>query len=190
MSTLTTNKLLTADEFARLPDPIDGSKQELVRGEVIVLPPPGFLHGKVQTNVAFLLEAFNRSANIGHVILETGVITEEDPDTVRGPDVSFWTYQRLPEDTLPEVYAKVPPDLCVEILSPSNTERKVDRKIREYFSGGVKMVWIVDPEARRVEVYREPGNGRVLWEDATLTGDDVVPGFSCKVSDFFPKNVK
>jgi Uma2 family endonuclease len=52
------------------------------------------------------------------------------------------------------------------------------------------MVWIVDPEARRVEVYREPGNGRVLWEDATLTGDDVVPGFSCKVSDFFPKNVK
>jgi Uma2 family endonuclease len=189
MSSTTTKKLLTADEFAKLPDPVDGSKQELVRGEVITMPPPSFVHGKVQGRVYFVLETFDRTANQGHVVLETGVNTEVDPDTVRGPDVAFWKYSRLPADSHPEVYAKVPPDLCVEVLSPSSTKQKMNRKIREYFASGVGMVWIVDPDQRTVTIYRQPGEGRVLWDDATLTGEDVLPGFSCPVAELFPKNL-
>jgi Uma2 family endonuclease len=185
MSTTITMKLLTAAEFAKLPEPIDGSKQELVRGEVITMPPPGFIHGKVQGHVFFSLEAFNRTAKIGRVTGECGVITEKGQDTVRGPDVAFWSYITLPADIVPEGYANVPPDLCVEVRSPSNTPQKMTRKIREYFGSGVRMVWVVDPEEQTVTVYRQPGNGRTLWDDATITGEDVLPGFECPVAEFF-----
>jgi Uma2 family endonuclease len=189
MSSTITEKLLTADEFARLPNPINGSKQELVRGETITMAPPSFVHAKIQGRIYFALETFNRSANLGHVVLETGVKTEENPDTVRGPDIAFWRYSNLAANIKPDVYAQVPPDLCVEVLSPSNTKPEMNRKIREYFASGIHMIWIVDPDMRTVTVYREPGNGRVLWDDATLAGEDVLPNFSCPVAEFFPTNL-
>ncbi len=184
MST-TTKKLLTADEFARLPKPEDGSKEELVRGEVVTVPPPGFLHGIVQLNVATLLKLFAREKKLGRVTVESGTITETGPDSVRGPDIAFWSFERLPADHMPVVYANVAADLVVEVKSPSNTPAKTTKKIREYFTSGVRVVWVVDPEERTVTVYRGPGDGRVLWEDATITGDDVLPGFTCPVADFF-----
>ncbi len=76
--------------------------------------------------------------------------------------------------------------MCVEVLSPSNTQQKMTRKIREYFICGVRMVWVVDHEERTVAIYDKPGDGRVLWDDAILTLEDVVPGFSCPVREFFP----
>ena len=184
MSTITT-KLLTAEEFAKLPDPIDGSQQELIRGEVVTMPPPGFLHGVVQGNVFFALKTHARATNQGRVTVESGVITERDLDTVRGPDVAFWSFERLPADQVPEVYPNVAPDLCVEVLSPSNSEERMTRKVREYFASGVRLVWVIDPDERTVTVYRAPGDGRVMWEDATITGEDVLPGFTCPVAEFF-----
>jgi Uma2 family endonuclease len=184
MST-TTKKLLTIEEFARRPEPIDGSKEELVRGEVVTMPPPGFLHGIVQLNVATLLKTFAKASKLGRVTVESGVITEEGPGSVRGPDVAFWSYERLPADHVPVVYANVAADLCVEVRSPTNTPAKTTEKVREYFTSGVRLVWVVDPEERVVTVYHGPGDGRVLWEDATLTGGDVLPGFSCPVAEFF-----
>src|SRR6478672_6836851 len=93
MSTAAPPKL-TAAEFARLPEPADGSKQELVRGEVVTMPPPGIRHGIVQTNVACLIQPYARAHKLGRVTVESGVVTEEDPDTVRGPDVAFWALMR------------------------------------------------------------------------------------------------
>ena len=185
MSTPATKPLLTAEEFARLPNPIDGSKQELVRGEVVTMPPPSFLHGIVQTNVAFALQSFARQTKLGRVTVKSGLITETGPDTVRGPDVAFWSYARLPAEDVPVVYANVPADLCVEVLSPGNAREKMTRKVREYFASGVRLVWVVDPEERIVTVYSKPGDGAVLWEDATLTGGEVLSGFSCPVAEFF-----
>ncbi|MDB5313700.1 MAG: hypothetical protein JWO38_7902 [Gemmataceae bacterium] len=181
----TTTKLLTAEEFAKLPEPPDGSKQELVRGEVVTMPPPGFLHGLVQTAVAFLLTTYARQTMRGRVTVESGVITEEGPSTVRGPDVAFWSFDRLPADHVPVVYANVAADLCVEVRSPGNTEEKMTEKVREYLHSGVKMVWVVDPDDRTVTVYRRPGDGRVVWDDATITGEDVLPEFSSLVAEFF-----
>jgi Uma2 family endonuclease len=91
----------------------------------------------------------------------------------------------LPADQVPIVYANVPADLCVEVISPGNTREKMNRKIREYFTSGVQQVWVVDPEAKTVTIYRQAGDGRVLWDDSTITAEDILPGFSCPVAEFF-----
>jgi Uma2 family endonuclease len=178
-------KLITADEFFRMPNPPDGSRQELVKGVIITMPPPGFRHGDVQGNIATLLKIFIRSNRIGRVTVESGVRTDRAPDSVRGPDVAFWSYERLPADQTPVGYPDVAADLCVEVRSPSETTRSLRAKAREYLERGVRMVWIVDPDDQTVTVYRRPGEGRVLSEEATLTGEDVLPEFSCRVAEFF-----
>ncbi|MBX9582267.1 MAG: Uma2 family endonuclease [Gemmataceae bacterium] len=185
MSTATATKLLTAEEFARLPDPPDGSKQELVKGEVVTMPPPSFVHGKVQNNVAYALETHNRTRPSGHVTVESGLVTERDLDTVRGPDVAFWSFDRVPDDKLPAVYPEVAADLVAEVLSPGNTRRQVRDKLREYFRAGVRLVWVADPDDRSVTAYTRPGSGTTLWEDEAVTGGDVLPGFTCPVAEFF-----
>ena len=184
MTTMTI-QTITAAEFARMPDPPDGSKEELVRGEIVTMPAPGFRHGEVQLAVGSLLRQYARSNRCGRVTVESGLQTEFDPDTVRGPDVAFWSAERLPLDRMPEVYADVAADLVVEIQSPSNRRQTTQDKIREYLTRGVRMIWIVDPEARTVTVYRQAGEGRLLWHDATLSGEDVLPGFQCRVVEFF-----
>ncbi len=168
-----------------MPEPPDGSKEELVRGVIVTMPAAGFRHGVCQTNAAFLLKSHTRATRSGRVTVESGLPTEQDPDTVRGPDVAFWSAERLPLDQMPEVYPDVAADLVVEVLSPGSRRQAVQDKIREYLNRGVRMIWIVDPEARSVTVYRQASEGRLLWEDATLTGEDVLPGFQCRVAEFF-----
>jgi Uma2 family endonuclease len=184
MSTAAPPKL-TADEFFRLPEPADGSKQELVRGEIVIMPPPGIRHGVVQTTIACLIQPYARANKLGRVTVESGVVTEEDPDTVRGPDVAFWGVKDLPPGPAPVGYAEVPADLVVEVLSPWDSRRKVAAKVAEYLASGSRMVWVVDPEDRNVTVYRQAAEGRLLWEDATISGEDVLPGFECRVAEFF-----
>jgi Uma2 family endonuclease len=178
-------QLLTAKEFAALPPPADGSKQELVRGVVITMPPPRFRHGECQAAVCSIIRPFVRANGLGRVTVESGLQTEHDPDSVRGPDVAFWSKERLPLDQTPEVYPDVAADLVVEVLSPSTTRAGMNEKIREYFTSGVRLVWVVDPEGRTVTIYRQPGEGRVVWDDATLSGEDVLPDFTCPVAEFF-----
>lgn len=178
-------KLITVEEFARMPHPLDGSKQELVRGVIVTMPPPGFLHGVVQLRVGGLLDQHVRPRKLGRVTVESGVVTERDPDTVRGPDVAFWSAERIPLDQLPAGYPDVAADLCIEVLSPKKSWQSLLEKIREYFERGVRLVWIVDPEARTVTIYRSPDEGRVLHESAFLTGEDVLPEFRCRVGEIF-----
>src|SRR5437868_2344625 len=104
-------KQITADEFSRMRDPADGSKQELVHGEIVTMPPTGYRHGDVQSNIAFQLKLFTREHPIGTVTVESGVRTERDPDTVRGPDISFWSAERIPLAEKPIGYPDVPADL-------------------------------------------------------------------------------
>jgi Uma2 family endonuclease len=184
MSTVGT-KLLTAEEFFHLPDPQDGSKRELVRGEVVVMPGPGVEHGEVQGNVYFQIKSFLQRNRIGRVMVESGTVTERKPDTVRGPDVSYYSKERLPLEKRVVGYHDQPPDLCVEVVSPSNSMRQLKAKAKEYLFAGVRMVWIVDPDNREVIVIVDPLESRTLEADAILTGNDVLPDFSCKVADLF-----
>ncbi len=180
-----TPKLITAEEFGRMPDPPDGSRQELVRGVIVSMAPPRFRHGKYQFHVAKLLDQFVAPRHLGQVITETGVITERDPDSVRGPDVTYWSAERVPLDRDPEVYPEVAADLCVEIISPHESSRDLREKVGEYFHCGVRMVWLLDIDNRTVMVYRSADRGQILHEGATLSGEDVLPGFSCAVADLF-----
>ena len=183
--TTATQKLITAEEFFRMPQPADGSRQELVRGVVITMPPPGGRHGACCSKVDRRLGNHVEANRLGTVCAnDTGFVSERDPDSVRGPDISFWTRERLPE--VPDGYVELAPDLAVEVVSPGDHYSRVQNKVRHYLARGVRMVWVVDPEDRSVTVYR-PGNQAVILEEsATLTGEDVVPGFSCRVADLFP----
>lgn len=176
--------LVTVEEFARMPDPPDGSQLELVRGEVVVMPPPGARHGVCCSRVARRLGNFVESNRLGWVTSnDTGVLLERGPDTVRGPDVAFWSITRQP--ALPEGYFEIPPDIAVEVLSPNDRRSVVRAKIKEYLFYSVKLVWLVDPETRTVTVYQGNMRGTELDEADTLDGGDVLPGFSCQVADLF-----
>ncbi len=122
--------------------------------------------------------------NLGWVGSESGVITEQDPDSVRGPDVYFFSIERSP--TPPTGYGEVVPDLVVEIRSPSDRNRAIREKVSEYLAAGVRLVWVVDPETRTAVVYSGNMRGVEHGEDDTITGGDVLPGFACKVAQFFP----
>jgi Uma2 family endonuclease len=180
-----TQTLLTAEEFLQLPDPPDGSRQELARGEIVTMPPPGYSHGVIQLNVGSLLHAYGRRTGRGRATTESGVTTERGPDSVRGPDVAFWAAEKIPLGDWPAGYPAVAPELVVEIVSESKRLSRVLDKLPEYFRCGVRMAWIVDFEDRTVRVYRSPDEGRILHTTATLTGEEILPGFECKVADIF-----
>jgi Uma2 family endonuclease len=183
MSSLLT-PLLTAEEFGRLPDPPDGSKQELVKGVIVTMPPPKAIHGIVQAEIAALLRDVIRPKRLGWIVTESGAVLDRDPDTVRGPDVAFYSIARQP--TVPDDYFEIAPDLAVEVLSPDDRRSRVRAKIREYIDAGVRLVWLVDPETRTVLEYRGSLRGTEYDEADTITGADVLPDFSCRVADLFP----
>ncbi len=177
-------KLITAEEFFRLPAPRDGARQELIGGVIVTMPPPGGRHGACGSRINRILGAFVEANKLGEVFCnDTGFISERDPDTVRGPDVSFWSRERLP--AVPEGYIEIPPDLAVEVISPTDHYSRVQKTKTYYLNHGVRQVWVVDPEDRSVTVYRSQKQAQILGEQDTLTGEDVVPGFQCAVKDFF-----
>lgn len=176
--------LVTAEEFEQMPDPADGSRLELVRGEVVVMPPPKGKHGIVCSEVAWVLKNFVKPNKLGWVTTnDTGVVLEKEPDTVRGPDVAFWSITRQPEQ--PEGYFLIPPDLAVEVQSPNDRRKDLRAKIKDYLFYSVPLVWLIDPETRTVTVYQGSMRGTELDEGDTLDGGGVLPGFACKVADLF-----
>jgi len=180
-------QLLSADQFLHLPDPPDGAKQELVRGEIVTVPPTGGLHGATYLKVGRRIGNFVDDHNLGTVVSnDAGFLTQRNPDTVRGPDLAFWKKERLPE--IPVGYIPIPPDLAIEVLSPSNTSRKIREKLEEYFACGVAMVWVVAPEDRTVTIYRSPHQGLLLHDQKSVfvSGDTILPGFECRVADLLP----
>ena len=184
MATVKT-EAITAEQYRTMPPPEDGSKVELIQGELESMCRPGFLHGLCQVRVGGMLDRYGQSTRRGRAVTETGIVTDRGPDTVRGPDVSFWSVERLPWDVRPLGYPEVAPDLAVEVLSPSNRMARILEKMREYFERGVRVVWVIDPEDRTVTVYRSLNEGRVLHESATLEGEDILPGFACPVAELF-----
>jgi Uma2 family endonuclease len=185
MATALQAKLLTAEEFFRIPNPNDGFQPELVRVQVVTIPAPGGLHGLTCLRTGRRIGNFVEDNNRGTVTCnDAGFITERDPDSVRGPDISYWAKGRLQE--IPVGYIEIAPDLLVEVMSPSNTRKQITGKLREYFAKGVHLVWVISPEDRTLTIYRTLDEGRLLNESATVSGEDVLPGFSCRVSDLLP----
>jgi Uma2 family endonuclease len=180
----TTEKLVTAEELLRMPEPADGSRYELFEGELIQMTPAGARHGACCARVCLILGGYVKEKSAGHVASnDTGVFTERDPDTVLAPDLAYWRTETLPE--LPDGFAEVAPDLAVEVVSPSDTAGYVHRKVLHYLDHGVSLVWIVDPKTRTVTVYRSRQDVCILGEAEEITGGNVLPGFSHRVGEFF-----
>lgn len=176
--------LLTAEEFSRRPDP--GHPEELVKGTIIAMPPPGIRHGDICAQFAFFLRLYLNDQDLGRVLSnDTGVITERGPDSVRGPDVSFYSYARLPRGPLPSGYAGVAPDLVCEVLSPDDRWPRVLAKVAEYLNAGVTVVLVLHPEHRTVSLYDAEQPGRTLGPDDELIIPAVFPEFRVAVARLF-----
>lgn len=182
----TAGRRLTVAEFAALPSPDDGTRLELVRGEIITMTPPKGPHGIVCALLAAKLVNFVQERKLGWVMSnDTGFVVSTSPDTVRGPDVAFWSRQGLPEVPSDD-YIRTPPDLAVEVLSPSEPADRLLAKLREYLECGVGVVWLVDPTLRSVMVVTGQRAPVSLGVGQTLTGEGALAGFACPIADLFP----
>jgi len=180
----TITKLVTADELIAMPD--DGFRYELVKGELIRMSPTGHEHGIVAMNVAGPLHQHVKSNKLGAVYAaETGFIIEQNPDTVRAPDVAFVAKERIAQAGKVKSYWIGAPDLGVEVISPGDTVGEVESKVTEWLEAGTRLVWLVSPKLRTVTIYRSLTDITTLTEKDTLDGSHVVPGFRIAVGEIF-----
>ncbi|MBV9470604.1 MAG: Uma2 family endonuclease [Abitibacteriaceae bacterium] len=176
--------LMTADEFFTMSFP-DG-RAELIQGEVFQMSPAGGEHGTLAMRLGGRLFAYVETHKLGEVCAaETGFIIARNPDTVRAPDTAFISNERLTGVTRPKKFWPFAPDLAVEVVSPGDTAEEIEQKVKDWFSGGTRLVWIAYPSSQTIHIYHSAISVQILQKGDVLTGDDVVPGFSCAVADIF-----
>jgi Uma2 family endonuclease len=175
---------MTAEELFQLPD--DDYKYELVGGDLIRMPPTGAEHGDAAMNAGSLLRNYVKAHDLGRVsAAETGFILKRNPDTVRAPDAAFIAKARIPAEGIPRTYWPFAPDLAVEVVSPNDRFEEVQTKVVEYFTAGTRLVWVILPKTQTVLVYRSIHDVRSLGVSDELSGEDVIPGFTCRTAELF-----
>ena len=163
-----------------------GLAPELIDG-VLVEKTVGYLESRLAAELSSRLLGFVNPRNLGIVLGEGGTLRIL-PGQIRVPDVCFISRDRFPGGVLPDVPAPgIAPDLAVEILSRSNTEGEMQRKLADYFAAGVRLVWYVDPREKSVGVYTTPDQCATLGEDGLLDGGEVLPGFRLELQELFAK---
>jgi len=183
-ATQTSTTWVTAEDFARRPD--SGLSEELVRGQIVMSPLPGVRHGIVCNRLGKVLADFVDDRGLGYVVNnDSGVITSRNPDTVRGPDVSYYSFDRLPKGDPPKGYNPSPPELACEVLSPSDRWDEAIAKAGEYLGAGVLVVLVLDPEARTATVFEAAKAPATLGAGGVLRLDAALPGFEVMVERLF-----
>ena len=178
----TTRQLMTADELLAMPTG-DGKRYELIRGVLVEKMPAGKPQGIVASNIDAVLNIYSHSNDYGYTLTaETGYRLDRDPDTVRCPDVAWFAPGRL---TATESFPELAPDLAVEVKSPSNSYPEMAAKAYMWLSYGSQQVWVADPPATTVTVYRLNAEPVTLGEDDVLDGGDLLPGFTTPVWRLF-----
>ncbi len=180
---MATTRPLTVEDLAEIDEP---GRFDLIRGELIRMPPAGGEHGRIAVVIAARLYNFITDRALGTVYgAETGFILDEQAATVLAPDVAFIRASRLPAGDVQSGFVPIVPDLVVEIVSPSDRLSQVQDKVLAYLEYGVGLVWVVDPRRRTVTVYHPDRTARLLLEDEALIGEDVLPGFEAAVTEIF-----
>ena len=184
MSALTHQPSYTMAEFMALPD---HGLYELVDGELMEICMSN-LASWVAVKVSTRLDVYCSEKRIGAVFSSETYFKcfPSRPRNARKPDVSFISQERLPADWSADGFFTIAPDLAVEVLSPNDLVYEVDQKIREYLDAGVKLVWVINPEQRLIQIHRADGTVTKLKETDFLGGEDIIPGFSCPVVELFP----
>ncbi len=178
-------RLMTAEEFWELPEQ-PGVRYELVKGVPVEVPGAGALHNLIAALVYRLIHEFARTRNLGLVFTDgLAYILGRNPDTVRIPDASFVSRERIPESGIPEGFWPGAPDLAVEIVSPNDRAEDVHDKVRDYLAAGARLVWVLWPKSRSLTVYTPDGQARELGPEQELDGGDVLPGFRVPVASLF-----
>ncbi|MDE0683895.1 MAG: Uma2 family endonuclease [Candidatus Poribacteria bacterium] len=168
---------MTLQEF--LENDLEG--YEYIKGELVPMAAAAIVHGEIGSNVHFLLASHVRENKLGRLyIVET---TFQLGDRVVKPDIGFVSTERLSEDKLKGF--SVAPDLAIEIVSPTDKHYDATEKALAYLKAGTRLVWVIEPVAKTVMVYRSPTNISLLTYDDILTGEDVVEGFTCPVAQLF-----
>lgn len=181
-----TPKRMTVDEywdFVNLPENA-GKRFELRRGEVVEMSRSRHPHGRAGFRAGVLLERYAEDVGRGYVVTDSGLVLDQGPGSVVGPDAAYYANADDFGDLDPK-WAESPPVVVVEVLSPNDKPTQVNEKIADYLASGVKVVWLIDYEERKVTVYRPPGQVVVLRGDEEIAGGEELPGFACRVSDLF-----
>jgi Uma2 family endonuclease len=180
----TAEALMTAEEFGQRPDP--GYPEELVRGRIIAMPPPDRRHGRTCLKAGRILDTYAEEHDLGRVMTnDSGVITERDPDTVRGADVAYYSYARLPKGPLPAGYGPEVPELVIEVRSTSDSWRDILVKVGEYLAAGVLKVIVLDPRSRKAHIYSADQEPEVLGPEDELALPELLGEFRVAVHRFF-----
>jgi Uma2 family endonuclease len=170
----------------KLLEMIDGPRYELIDGK-LKEHPMGAESSLVAANAISLLRQYVRAGKLGKVFSsDCGYQAFPDkPKQVRLPDASFIARGRLPDEKTPKGHVRIAPDLAIEVVSPNDTAEEVEARRIDFLSAGTKVFWVLYPESRTVHVFRHDGSSAVLKETDELKGDDVLPGFQCKVAELF-----
>ncbi len=154
---------------------------EYVKGDLVPMAAAAIVHGEIGSNIHLILGMYVREKKLGRLyIVET---TFQLGDRVVKPDIAFVSTDRLSEDKL-KGYADAP-DLAIEIVSPTDKHYDVTDKALAYLKAGTRLVWVIEPIMKTVMIYRSKTDFTLLNYEDTLTGEDVVPGFSCPVAELF-----
>jgi len=202
---MTTLQRMTYDDLLATPD--DRHLYELVRGEILRMPPPNQDHGNIEARIVAAMDrhlyararalGWDEAQGIGPRDLLVGRIDSgeaaarfslpDDPDQTRGLDVCYLTPEQVvraresgPGTPIPGV-----PALCVEVISTSEGATYINQKLADYLVGGARLVWLVYPRTRSVQVHRIDGSGQLLDGTASLDGGAVLPGLSVPLSSLF-----
>ena len=177
-------KLTTAEDLERLS--LQGGHYELIRGELIEMSPAGFPHGIFTDRLTGYLRVYMDAHNLGEgTAAETGFKIEQSPDTVMAPDWAFVAKERLPDGWEHTGYLSLVPDIVLETRSPGDGRREVADKVEAWLKAGVRIVWVLDVAARTLTVHRPGKEAQTLGPTETLSGEEVLPGFTYALNKLF-----
>jgi Uma2 family endonuclease len=177
-----TEHLVTVEEFERMPS---AERYELVEGRLVPMSPVNFDHGRIVLQLAYLLKEHLKNRPEGVAVVEAGFTLASNPDTVRGPDVAFVRRGRAPAPGT-RGFPRIAPDALFEVLSPDDRPGDLRKKVAEYIRCGVHLVVVVDPEKKTLVIHRREAQPLTLRDgNDVLDMADVIPGFTCRVSDIF-----
>ena len=180
----TAEALMTLEAYASIPDL--GARTELVRGRTIELPPPKPLHCLICARIARLIGNHVADHKLGEVMSnDSGVITHRNPDSLRGADVTFYRAEKLPPIEEGKGYFDFPPDLVIEVRSPSDRWSEMMEKVGEYLQAGVLVVVGLDPANRSAHIFEADEAPRMLGPDETMTFPDLLGDFSVRIGILF-----
>jgi Uma2 family endonuclease len=181
----TVASLMTAEEYMALPDSFDGPT-ELVKGVLVTMSPPWPRHGEICARIVYLLQRYLEDHPIGRIVSnDSSMVTERDPDTVRGPDISYYSFARTPRGPLPTGLLPVPPEITFEVRSPSDRWSQLHVKVAEYLAVGVEATCVVDDRTRCVHVFHADREPQVLGVDDEFSLPEILGDFHVQVRQFF-----